>query len=386
MKRILLLFVSAIFCLFITAQTLQCSEQRAAQKKTRQAPSKSAAVLGTIGAQLPDVAESAVHSVVNISSIRVVRFRDRPSPFFDDPLFRFFFGDNYSNPFGVPRERRQRSLGSGVIVSADGYVVTNNHVVENADEVLVSITGGKEYKAKIIGTDSRTDVALLRIPKSADLKPIALGDSDNVRLGEVVVAIGSPFGLQQTVTMGIISAKGRANVGIVDYEDFIQTDAAINPGNSGGALVNMQSQLIGINSAIYSRSGGYQGIGFAIPINMVKWIMENLIDNGRIDRGWLGLGTQVVDQEIARAVGLESPQGAIVVGLAPRGPAAKSGLQRGDVIISYNNQRIKDAAQLRNLVVQSKVGSTVHLRVLREKQKITLSVVVAAEPKQLQRR
>ena len=209
------------------------------------------------------------------------------SPFFQDPFFRRFFGDEFFREHEMPRRRKEQSLGSGVIVSEDGYIITNNHVVEGADEIKVALSDKREFIGKVVGADPKTDLSIIKI-KAGDLPAIVWGDSDRIEVGEFVLAIGSPFGLNQTVTSGIISAKGRANVGIADYEDFIQTDAAINPGNSGGALVNVRGELIGINTAIFTRSGGYMGIGFAVPSNMAKAVMDSLVKDGRVTRGWLG--------------------------------------------------------------------------------------------------
>ena len=249
---------------------------------------------------IADIAESRISGVVNISSTKVTHTKTGQyfNPFFNDPFFREFFGHRF---YGIPEERREKSLGSGVIVSEDGLVLTNNHVVENAAEILVTLSDKRELEAEIVGTDPKSDVAIIRLKgNTKDLTPVPIGNSGELRLGDIVLAIGNPFGLDHTVTMGIVSAKGRANVGITDYEDFIQTDAAINPGNSGGALINMKGELVGINTAIVSKSGGYQGIGFAIPSNMAKAVMESLVKYGKVVRGWLGVSTQDLDQDLDR--------------------------------------------------------------------------------------
>ena len=233
-----------------------------------------------------EVAERAVRSVVNISTTRSVDARMRHGPFFQDPFFRQFFGQPGQHGQPAPRKQRQSSLGSGVIVRGDGVILTNNHVIAKADSIKATTHDGREFDCEVVGTDPKTDLAVIRLKGKVDkLQALPLADSDSVRLGEIVLAVGNPFGLAKTVTMGIVSAKGRANMGIVDYEDFIQTDAAINPGNSGGALVNIKGQLLGINTAIFSRSGGYQGIGFAIPSNMARQVMDSLLSDGKVDRG-----------------------------------------------------------------------------------------------------
>ncbi|HPM76946.1 MAG TPA: DegQ family serine endoprotease [bacterium] len=323
-----------------------------------------------------DVAEAAVNSVVNISSTKVVQSQTPNSPFFNDPFFRHFFGDPGQ---GIPRERRERALGSGVIVTADGYILTNNHVVADAQEIKVILLDGSEETAKVIGTDPKSDLAVVKVEHEG-LTPLPLGDSDALRLGEVVLAIGNPFGLSHTVTMGIVSAKSRANVGIVDYEDFIQTDAAINPGNSGGALINTRGELVGINTAIASRSGGYQGVGFAIPVNMARSIMNSLIKFGKVTRGYVGVMIQDVRPEIAKAFGLDKPGGALIADVMAGGPGDEAGLKRGDVVIEYNGTAITDSAHFRNLVSQTEVDQEAKLTIIRDKKKMALTMKIAARP------
>ena len=340
--------------------------------------------VGAAGSPIADVAERSVESVVNISSEKLIR---GPSgnpfgPFFDDPFFRQFFGDRFRFP-EIPPERRERSLGSGVIVSEDGIVLTNNHVVESAEDVRVSLSDEREFAATVVGTDPQSDLAVLRIEgELGDVEPLALGDSDRLRLGDVVLAIGNPFGVGQTVTMGIISAVGRANVGIVDYEDFIQTDAAINPGNSGGALVDMEGNLVGINTAIISRSGGYQGIGFAIPSNMARRIMDSLIETGRVERGWLGVAIQDMTQELAESFDLATSRGVLVADVVPDGPAEAAGLKRGDVILRIDGASVDDMGRLRNLVASAGVGAKLRLEVLREGEERSFEVELGARPDQ----
>lgn len=334
------------------------------------------AMLQELGS-LSEVAARAMPSVVNISSLKATRIPgEHPfSPFFEDPFFRRFFGEEFFRFFEIPRERRQRSLGSGVIVRSDGYILTNNHVVEGATEVKVSLPDKREFKAKIIGTDSSTDLAVLKI-EAKDLSALPLGDSDRIRVGDIVLAIGNPFGIGETVTMGIISAVGRANVGVADYEDFIQTDAAINPGNSGGALVDMRGQLIGINTAILTRTGGYQGIGFAIPSNMARVVMESIIKYGKVTRGWLGVMIQEVTPQIAQAFGLKQIRGALVSDVLRGSPAERAGIKRGDVIVEYEGKGVEGVADLKNLVAQTKPGSRVKVKLIRGGEEQVVEVII----------
>ncbi|NOY64270.1 MAG: DegQ family serine endoprotease [Nitrospirae bacterium] len=312
-----------------------------------------------------DIVNSVSPAVVNISTIKTYSDSGFRS-FNNDSLFDFF------NPFKRgPRKYREQSLGSGVIVSSNGYIITNNHVIEQADEIRVILYDKRSFKAKVVGVDSKTDLALIKI-KGKNLPTIPWGDSDKLKVGEFVLAIGNPFGLSHTVTMGIISAVGRANVGVADYEDFIQTDAAINPGNSGGPLVNIKGELIGINTAIFSRSGGYQGIGFAVPSNMAKTIIEQLKDKGRVIRGWLGVTIQDLTPELADRFGLDKTLGALVSDVFKGSPAEKSGIKRGDVIIEFDGRSVSNVSVLRNLVAQSRVGSKVKIKVVRKGKKQTL--------------
>lgn len=324
-----------------------------------------------------EIAASISPAVVNISTTKVMR-RDA-NPLFDDPFFDFF---NPFREFRTPKKWKEQSLGSGVIVSQDGYIITNNHVIEQADEVRVTLLDKRSFKARVIGADSKTDVAVVKID-AKDLPTVSWGDSDKLQVGEFVLAIGNPFGLSHTVTMGIISAVGRANVGIADYEDFIQTDAAINPGNSGGPLVNIRGQLIGINTAIFSRSGGYQGIGFAVPANMVRLVMDQLEQKGRVTRGWLGVTIQELTPEISQKFGLNNGKGALVGDVAKGSPAEKAGIRRGDVILEFNGKKVKDVGNLRNMVAQSKVGSEVSIAILRGNKEYSFRVLIAELPKEI---
>jgi serine protease Do len=329
------------------------------------------------------VARAAKASVVNISASRKVRQDVQPfNPFFDDPFFRRFFGEQFERRHGPsPRERQEQGLGSGVIVSPDGYIVTNNHVVEEADDIQVVLADKRRFKARKVGTDPKTDVAVIRIDAD-NLPTLPWGDSGQLQVGEMVLAVGNPFGLSQTVTMGIISAVGRANMGIVDYEDFIQTDAAINPGNSGGALVNLRGQLIGINTAIFSQSGGYMGIGFAIPSNMARSVMTSLIKHGKVVRGWMGVSIQDVSPDLAREFGVPEGKGALVADVLEDGPAAKARLERGDVIVAYNGAPISDPSRLRAMVAETAPGTTVTVTVVREKQQREVKVTIEELPKE----
>ncbi len=303
-------------------------------------------------------------AVVNISSTRVVQPpAPEQLPFFEDPLLRRFFGPGPR----APHELRQQALGSGVIVSPDGYVLTNSHMVQGANEVRVSLADRRELKAKIVGQDPKTDIALLRIPGSG-FTFAQFGDSARVRVGDFALAIGDPLGLGQTVTMGIISARGRGNIGIADYEDFIQTDAAINPGNSGGALVDLQGRLIGINTAIATSGGGRgnQGIGFAVPSNLAREVMRQIEEHGHVIRGWLGVAVQDVTPAMATPLGLTTPGGALVGDVTEGSPAAKAGLMRGDVVIAIDGKPVADSRGLRMLIAEASPGAQVRLSVVRD--------------------
>ncbi|MEW6408609.1 MAG: DegQ family serine endoprotease [Nitrospirota bacterium] len=332
-----------------------------------------------------EIVKAVTPSVVNISTTKIVkRGTSQLSPFFDDPFFKDFFGNGPFHEFRLPKKWREQSLGSGVIVSQDGYILTNNHVIGKADEIKVSFSDKREFKGKLIGADSKTDIAVIKID-AKDLPTVRWGDSDKLQVGEFVLAIGNPFGLNQTVTMGIISAVGRANVGIADYEDFIQTDAAINPGNSGGALVNIKGELIGINTAIFSRSGGYQGIGFAVPSNMAKDVMDGLIKKGKVVRGWLGVTIQEVTPELAAGFGLKNLKGAIVSDISRGSSAEKAGIKRGDIITMYNGKEIESVGQLRNAVAKTPVGAEVKIVILRDKKEKELLVTIGELPKEIAR-
>ncbi|HIB54384.1 MAG TPA: DegQ family serine endoprotease [Nitrospirales bacterium] len=301
--------------------------------------------------------------------------------FFNDPFFRRFFGDEFGRQFQPP-ERRQQGIGSGVIVSSNGYILTNNHVIDQADEIRVVFGDKREFQGTLIGTDPKTDLAIIKID-ATDLPSLPWGDSDQLQVGEMVLAVGNPFGLNQTVTMGIISAVGRANVGIVDYEDFIQTDAAINPGNSGGALVNLSGQLIGINTAIFSRSGGYMGIGFAIPSRMAKAVMTSLIEHGEVIRGWLGVSIQDLNPTLAKQFDAPDTKGVLVGDIIENSPAEEATIQRGDIIRQYRGGTVNDAVHLRSLVAETSPGTSVPLIILRDGESQTVVVKIGTLPQDL---
>ncbi len=328
--------------------------------------------LAAIGDAMANVAEKAKQVVVNISTTKTVK--QQTNPFFDDPFFKRFFGEG-----GQQQKRKVTNLGSGVIVSKEGYILTNNHVIEGAEDIIVKLSGGRELKGKIVGMDSRTDIAVIKV-NDTNLPVISWGDSDRLRVGEFVFAIGNPFGLSSTITMGIVSALGRSGMGITDYEDFIQTDAAINPGNSGGALINTRGELIGINTAILSRSGGYQGIGFAIPSNMVKNIMDSIINVGKVTRGWLGVQIQPLNAELAKQFNLPDEKGALIVEIVEGGPSEKAGLQRGDVIVEFEGRKIENPAQLKNIVAITKPGQESSVSIIRDGKAMTLKVTAGELP------
>ncbi|MBZ5486660.1 Do family serine endopeptidase [Halomonas aquamarina] len=315
----------------------------------------------------------AAPAVVNIYSSRIVE-RDQ-HPLMSDPFFQQFFnGDD-----ATTHQRMLSSLGSGVIVSHDGYVLTNHHVINGADEIQVALRDGRETLAEVIGTDPESDLAVLRI-RLDDLPVIEMTDSADVAVGDVALAIGNPFGVGQTVTMGIISATGRSHLGLNAYEDFIQTDAAINPGNSGGALVNPDGALVGINTAIFSRSGGSQGIGFAIPANLAHSILDELVTQGRVIRGWLGIEAQALSRELAASFGLRTPQGVIVAGVVSGGPAANAGLEPGDILLSIDGQAVLDARATMSNIASIPPGTSLPLTIVRSGERMDVTLEVGERP------
>ena len=337
---------------------------------------------GRIAASYAEVIKKVAPSVVRVNVTQKAKMASMEMPDLSQipPQLRRFFGEQ--GPYGAPDEPsrgpKQRGLGSGVIVTADGYVLTNNHVVEGADEVKVALQDGRELDAKIVGRDPKTDVAVLKV-ESSSLPAMALGNSERIEIGDVVLAVGNPFGIGQTVTHGIISATGRATLGL-DYEDFIQTDAAINPGNSGGALVDSQGRLIGINTAILSRSGGNQGIGFAIPVNMARDVMESLVRDGKVTRGYLGVMIQDVNPSLAKKFNLGDAKGALVGEVTPKSPAEKAGLESGDVVTQLNGREIKDSRHLKLSVAKIRPGETASVTVLRDGDKKTVKVKMGELP------
>jgi Do/DeqQ family serine protease len=325
------------------------------------------------------VVKRTLVAVVNIASSKVVRV-PQTTPFLSDPLFKQFFGDEFLRQWNVPREQRERSLGSGVIVRPDGYILTNNHVVEGATDIRAFLGDNRPVKARILGQDPKTDIAVLKID-AANLPVLAFANSSEVRVGDFALAIGNPFGVGQTVTMGIISATGRGGLGIEDYEDFIQTDAAINPGNSGGALINVRGELIGINAAIVSGSGGSQGVGFAIPANMARSVMDQILKRGRVIRGWLGLGVQPVTTATAKAFGLPGePRGALIADVSPGSPADRGGLLAGDIILEMDGTLVKDSRDLSLAIAAKSPGTAVQLKAFRGGREREFTVTLGEQP------
>ena len=321
------------------------------------------------------VVKKAAPAVVNVYVQH--RVEQTASPFLDDPFFRQFFGDS----FGIPRERIENSLGSGVLASPDGVVVTNNHVIQGSGEaeITVALSDGREFPAKVVLKDDQSDLAVLRLDaKGVQFPSIVFADSDSLEVGDLVLAIGDPFGVGQTVTSGIVSALARTQVGISDYQFFIQTDAAINPGNSGGALVNMDGKLIGINTAIFSRSGGSHGIGFAIPSNMVRLVVQAALKGGKVQRPWLGASLQPVTPDIAESLGLAAPSGALVSNVRANGPAARAGLQAGDVVVGVDDKPVQDPHAFQYRFVTKGIGGQANLSVLRKGQKLTTTIALIA--------
>lgn len=335
-----------------------------------EAPPNAAATQGSFRA----AAKVAMPSVVNIFTSKTAA--PSQNPFMDDPFFRKFFGDRFDD-----QQEKQVSLGSGVIVSAQGYILTNNHVVEAADEIEVALADGRKAIAKVVGADPETDLAVVKIDLD-NLPAITLGHVEDARVGDAVLAIGNPFGVGQTVTMGIISALGRNHLGILDaFENFIQTDAAINPGNSGGALIDANGNLLGINTAIYSRSGGSLGIGFAIPVTTVKSVMDAIIKNGQVVRGYIGVEPQDITPELAESFGLKKTNGAIIAGVLKGGPADKAGMQPGDILVSVEDKAVADMADMLNQIAQLSPGKKAKMVVLRRNQETTLNITIGMRPK-----
>lgn len=316
------------------------------------------------------VAERSASAVVYIETERVVTGTPGFHPF-------DFFGDEFFRRFFSPPRFRERGAGSGFIISKDGYIVTNNHVVEKAQKITVKLLDGRVFQGKVVGTDPFSDVALIKVDAN-NLPTLPLGNSDMIRVGEWVIAIGNPFGLTHTVTVGVVSAKGRSGIGVTDIEDFIQTDAAINPGNSGGPLLNLKGEVIGMNTAIFSRSGGYMGIGFAIPINIVKTVVEQLKTKGKVERGWLGVVIQDLTPDLAKELGLKVTEGVLITEIIPDSPAAKAGLKEKDVIIKVNGKPVRNASELRSQILILKPGTEVELEIIRNGEKKIVKATIEA--------
>ncbi|BBP04339.1 DegQ protease [Sulfuriferula plumbiphila] len=328
------------------------------------------------GAQIGSLsaaAKKAIPSVVNVFTSKEVRLPRNPLA--DDPIFKRFFGDHPDS-----RSQRVNNLGSGVIVSADGYILTNHHVVEAADEIQVALHDGRTVPARVVGSDPETDLAVLKVNLTG-LPAISFAQPDKGNVGDIVLAIGDPFGVGQTVTMGIISALGRSHLGINTFENFIQTDAAINPGNSGGALVDANGNLIGINSAIYTRTGGSQGIGFAIPVSLVIQVMDQIIKHGSVTRGWVGVEVQDLTPELAESFKLPNTNGALIAGILKGGPADLAGIRPGDVLIDVNDKPVKDSTSLLQLIAMQTPGQTVQLKLLRKAKEMVAVVKIGKRPR-----
>ena len=341
--------------------------------------------------QLLEKSARAFSSVVKKAEPAVVNVRvekkegmitdDQFNPF-DDPLFQRFFGPSFKHPSipQSPEQFKSQAAGSGFLISEDGYILTNNHLIDKADKITVRMDGGQELEAKLVGTDPQSDVALIKISDGRKFSFLPLGDSDKLEVGEWVIAIGSPFGLDSTVTVGVVSAKGRNRMGINEYENFIQTDAAINPGNSGGPLLNIYGEVVGINTAIFSRSGGYMGIGFAIPIDMAKMVKGQLLAKGKVTRSWLGVAIQDMNADLARSFKMSQKSGALVTDVSKDSPAAKAGIKQGDVIIGYDGKPVKDVTDLRGRVAMTSPGTKVDLTLVRNEKQQELTVQVAEQP------
>ncbi|HEX5514689.1 MAG TPA: trypsin-like peptidase domain-containing protein [Gammaproteobacteria bacterium] len=349
-------------------------EPQRAIVELRRAPQQPATALGEGVVSYAAAVERAAPAVVNVFTSK--RVAGRSSPLLNDPFFRHFFGDALP---GTGRERIETSLGSGVIVSPQGYVLTNNHVIDGADQIHVALADGRFADATLVGADPDTDLAVLRIALQ-DLPVVNVGRSDTAKVGDVVLAIGNPFGVGQTVTQGIISATGRTQLGLSTFEDFIQTDAAINPGNSGGALITAHGDLIGINTAIFSRSGGSMGIGFAIPVQLAEQVLSNIIEHGRVIRGWLGIEAQMITPQLAESFGLTNTDGVIIAGVLRNGPADRAGLQPADIVLRLNDQAVHDSQSLLRLITQRKPGDTLKIIGLRNGQEFQAEATVAERP------
>ena len=378
-KKILVSFVliNIFFSVHSVAQTTDDLEQMIRSSKTRAA-----------------LVQNVQKAVVHIKVEKIVRGSDgrsfnNPMDLYNDEFFRRFFPElnppkNNQQREQPNREFRQRGMGSGSIIDSEGYILTNHHVVGVADRIIVVMYDGEEKDAKIVGTDPESDIAVIKIEGNG-LPVLPMGDSEKILVGEDVIAVGNPFGLIQTVTYGIVSAKGRSNVGINEYENFIQTDAAINPGNSGGPLVNLRGEIVGVNSAIFSQSGGYQGIGFAVPINMASKIMKDLIDKGSVSRGWLGVGIQDVSQDLAKAFKLKNTKGSLITAVMENTPAQRAGMLKGDVVVRINDKLIQNSNHLRNEIANAGAFTEIDLELIREGKSINIKLKLDERPQNVGR-
>jgi len=381
-RKTFFMFLMAFLVAFFIVSFVEVLRSSFLSSRAPEIQTASAVSTVAVPGSFSDLAERVKPAVVNISTTKIYKGRSGSvSPFgrlpfgspFRDDFFERFFGD-------IPqREFKQRSLGSGFLISSDGYIFTNNHVVEQTDKILVKVSDGKEYEAKIIGADAKTDIALIKIKPENNLPFVDIGDSDALRVGEWVVAIGNPFGLEQTVTAGIVSAKGRV-IGAGTYDDFIQTDASINPGNSGGPLVTLRGEVIGINTAIVA-SG--QGIGFAIPSNMARNVFEQIQTTGKVVRGWLGVSIQPIDPEMAKQFGLKEETGVLVANVFEKTPAEKAGLKPGDIITSVDGTPVQSTDELQNKIGSIKPGQTVTLAVIRDNKQLSIKVQLSEQPARL---
>jgi Do/DeqQ family serine protease len=387
LRRLWLVFAQAVticLALLFVVQTLR-PEWLASTPAPAPAPVVASAAPAPAPAPVPaaarvssyaDAADRAMPSVVNVFSSKEVKADPRSHPFLDDPVFRRFFGDT----FDKEDSQRASSLGSGVIVSPAGFILTNNHVIDSADSVQVALSDGRSLDAKVIGTDPETDLAVVKVESAQPLPAITLGSDEGLRVGDVVLAIGNPFGVGQTVTMGIVSAVGRTGLGINTFENFIQTDAAINQGNSGGALVDTSGNLVGVNSAILSRTGGSIGIGFAIPVSTAKQVMEQIIASGAVTRGFIGVEAQEITPELVESFKLPASNGALIAGVQKGGPAERAGVKPGDVLLAVNGKAVADPQGMLNVVAALQPGSKVPLKLRREARDLELEVEIAKRP------
>jgi len=342
-------------------------------------PAASPTTLEGLQSAFTQVVQQVRPAVVNIGTVTLAKTRRplTPSPFSDDPLFKDFFEQFPGSGPGPRGEFRQPSLGSGFIIDKRGDVLTNFHVVKGGDEILVRLSSKREYRGQVVGTDPKTDLAVVRFQPDSELTVAKLGNSDTLKVGEWAIAIGNPFGLDRTVTVGVISATGRSDVGIATYENFIQTDASINPGNSGGPLLNLKGEVVGINTAIVAAG---QGIGFAIPINMVKRVVNQLVEKGKVVRGWLGVAVQPLTPQLAESLGAKGTAGAVVASVYPKSPAAAAGLQQGDLVLTFDRVQVEDYHHLQRLVADSEVGKSVALGLLRKKTPLDVTARIAEMP------